>query len=58
MIFCKLLLHFNQYWFVFLYCKDTNLVLKYLVFVTTLNFFIKNKKYFIFMHTAKSLKIK
>jgi len=29
------LLHFNQYWFVFLYCKDTNPVLKYLVFVKT-----------------------
>jgi hypothetical protein len=46
----NILLHFNQYWFVFLYCKDTNLVLKYLVFVKT------KKKYFVFMHTAKSLK--
>jgi hypothetical protein len=45
------LLHFEQYWFVFLYCKDTNTVLKYPVFIKTL----KNKKYFVFMHTAKSL---
>jgi hypothetical protein len=34
------LLHFDQYRFVFLYCKDTNPVLKYLIFVKTL----KNKK--------------
>jgi len=27
------LLYFNQYWFVFLYYKNTNLVLKYSVFV-------------------------
>jgi hypothetical protein len=37
----------------FLYCKDTNSVLKYMIFVKTLK-----KKYFIFMHTAKSLKKK
>jgi hypothetical protein len=50
------LLHFDQYWFVFLYCKDTNPVLKYMVFVKTL----KNNKtnVFVFMHTAKSLKNK
>jgi len=36
----KILLHFDQYRFVFLYCKDTNPVLKYLVFIKTL----KNKK--------------
>jgi hypothetical protein len=38
--------------FVFLYCKDTNLVLKYPIFVKTL------KKRFVFMHTTKSLKNK
>jgi hypothetical protein len=31
--FANILLHFDQYWFVFLYCKDTNPVLKYLVFI-------------------------
>jgi len=46
------LLHFDQYQFVFLYCKDTNPVLKYPVFIKTLNFF------FVFMHTTKSLKNK
>jgi hypothetical protein len=46
------LLYFDQYWFVYLYCKDTNLVLKYLIFVKTL------KICFVFMHTAKSLKQK
>ena len=30
-----LLLYFDQYRFVFLYCKDTNPVLKYPVFVKT-----------------------
>jgi len=35
-IFQVFLLYFDQYWFVFLYCKDTNPVLKYLVFVKTL----------------------
>ena len=30
-----LLLYFDQYQFVFLYCKDINLVLKYSVFVKT-----------------------
>jgi hypothetical protein len=44
------LLHFDQYWFVFLYCKDTNPVLKYLVFIKT------KTKCFVFMHMAKSLK--
>jgi len=48
--FANLLLHFDQYCFVFLYCKDTNPVLKYLVFV---KFFLK--KYFVFMHTANTL---
>ena len=33
------LLHFDHYWFIFLYCKDTNPILKYLIFVKTLNFF-------------------
>ena len=51
-IFQFFLLYFDQYWFVFLYFKDTNSVLKYMVFVKTLNFF------FVFMHTAKSLKNK
>jgi len=32
-IFSYILLHFDQYWFVFLYYKDTNPVLKYLVFI-------------------------
>jgi len=50
------LLHFDQYRFVFLYCKDTNPVLKYPVFVKTLKKI--KKKCFIFMHTAKSLKNK
>jgi hypothetical protein len=50
--FSIFLLYFDQYWFVFLYFKDTNSVLKYLVFVKTLKFF------FVFMHTAKSLKNK
>jgi hypothetical protein len=49
------LINFAQYWFVFLYCKDTNLILKYLVFVKTK---IKKIKCFVFMHTAKSLKNK
>jgi hypothetical protein len=31
--FQNILLYFDQYWFVFLYCKDTNPVLKYQVFV-------------------------
>jgi hypothetical protein len=43
-IFRNFLLHFDQYWFVFLYCKDTNTILKYLVFVKK----IKNKKIFYF----------
>jgi len=47
-----------QYWFVFLYRKDTNPVLKYLVFIKTLQKIIKQKKYFVFIHTAKSLKDK
>jgi len=48
-----------KYWFVFLYCKDTNPVLKYLVFVKNKIIKIKIKikiKCFVFMHTAKSLK--
>jgi len=43
MIFRQFLLHFNQYQFVFLCCKDTNPVLKYHVFVQTL------KKMFCFL---------
>jgi hypothetical protein len=39
-----------------LYCKDINLVLKYPVFIEILQKIIKQKKYFVFMHTAKSLK--
>jgi hypothetical protein len=52
------LLCFNQYRFVFLYCKDTNLVLKYLVFVKI--FFKKNnKKIFCFhAYSQVSQKIK
>jgi len=38
-----ILLNFAQYWFVFLYRKNTNPVLKYPVFVKTLK-----KKYFCF----------
>jgi len=34
--FVKFLLHFDQYRFVFLYCKDTNPALKYQVFIKTL----------------------
>jgi hypothetical protein len=34
-----LLLHFDQYRFVFLYCKDTNPVFKYPVFVKSSNCF-------------------
>jgi len=34
--FVKFLLHFDQYRFVFLYCKDTNPALKYPVFIKTL----------------------
>jgi hypothetical protein len=49
--FQNILLYFDQYWFVFLYCKDTNPVLKYQVFVK-----IKKIFFFVFMHTAKSLK--
>jgi len=43
-----------------LYRKDTNPVLKYPVFVKTLQKYYKTKtkKYFIFMHTTKSLKDK
>ena len=49
------LVHFKQYWFVFLYYKDTNPVLKYQVFIKTLNFFFKKTRFY-FMHTAKYLK--
>jgi hypothetical protein len=49
---CIFFSHFDQYWFVFLYYKDTNPVLKYLIFVKTLK---KIKKYFVLMHTTKSL---
>jgi len=52
-IFCKFFTFFYQYWFEFLYCKDTNPVLKYLVFVKTYK-----KKYFVFKHMTKSLKNK
>jgi len=52
-------IYFVKYWFVFLYRKDTNPVLKYMVFVKTLQNNYKTKQiYFIFMHTAKSLKDK
>jgi hypothetical protein len=49
-----LLLYFDQYRFVFLYCKDTNPVLKYPVFVKTSKKYIitKKKNVFVFMHTA------
>jgi hypothetical protein len=36
--FQNILLYFDQYWFVFLYCKDTNPVLKYQVFVKIIFF--------------------
>jgi len=49
---CIFLLNFAYYWFIFLYLKDTNSVLKYLVFVKTLIYI------YIFMHTVKSLKNK
>jgi hypothetical protein len=55
-VYCSI--YFAQYWFVFLYRKDTNPVLKYLVFIKTLQKIIKQKKYFVFIHTAKSLKDK
>jgi uncharacterized membrane protein len=48
-----LLLYFGQYRFVFLYCKYTNPVWKYPVFVNK-KIFIK-KKCFVFMHTANTL---
>ena len=48
-----LVLYFGQYRFVFLYCKDTNPVLKYPVFVKK-KMFIK-KKCFVFMHMANTL---
>jgi len=51
-IFRQFLLHFNQYRFVFLYCKDTNSVLKYYVFVQTL------KKMFCFHTYDQVSKIK
>ena len=44
---------------VFLYCKNTNLVLKYLVFNKMLQIYIylkKQKKKDVFMHTANTLK--
>jgi hypothetical protein len=52
-IFHKFFTFFYQYWFEFLYCKDTNPVLKYLIFVKTYK-----KKYFVFKHMTKSLKNK
>jgi hypothetical protein len=57
-IFSKVFTTFDPYRFVFLHCKDTNPVLKYLVFVKKKHCksFIKQKIYFVFMHTAKSLK--
>jgi len=39
-----LLLYFDQYRFVFLYCKDTNPVLKYPVFIKTSKIFEIKKK--------------
>jgi hypothetical protein len=47
--FQNILLYFDQYWFVFLYCKDTNPVLKYQVFVKI------KKKYFLFSCIRLSL---
>jgi len=43
-----LLLYFDQYRFVFLYCKDTNPVLKYPVFVKTSKIHNYKKKIFCF----------
>ena len=48
-----LLLYFGQYRFVFLYCKDTNPILKYPVFFKKKN--VYKKKCFVFMHTANTL---
>jgi hypothetical protein len=47
-------MHFDQYWFVFLYCKDTNLVLKYLIFVET--FLLKNKMFCFYAYDQVSQK--
>jgi hypothetical protein len=41
-----------------LYRKDTNLVLKYSIFIEKLQKIIKQNKYIVFMHTTKSLKYK
>lgn len=54
-IFLSILLKFD---FVFLYYKDTNLILKYLVFTKILQKNDKTKKMFVFMHTTKYLKDK
>jgi hypothetical protein len=54
------LLNFNQYRSIFLYYKDTNPVLKYLVFSKVLQKKTtqKKKRCLVFMHTVKSLKKK
>jgi len=39
-------------------CKDTNLVLKYSIFIEKLQKIIKQNKYIVFMHTTKFLKDK
>jgi hypothetical protein len=43
--------------FVFLYYKNINMVLKYLVFYEMLQYMEKQKKNFVFMHTVNTLKI-
>jgi len=50
-----LLLYFDQYRFVFLYCKDTNPVLKYPVFVKTSKKYIITKKNVLFSGIRPSL---
>jgi len=56
------LLNCAYYWFVFLYCKDRNLVLRYPVFVKTLkNVFLciqpclLKKKIILYFHTIKKI---
>jgi hypothetical protein len=50
-------INFALYWFAFLHCKDTNPVLKYLIFSEMLQKkYRKQKKYLVFMHTTMCLK--
>jgi len=52
-----------KYWFVFLYCKDTNPVLKYLVFVKIKKMFcfhaygqVSKKNHIVFSYNKENLK--